>query len=936
MTREVFETSFVHVGMVTDALEDLLLDDGVSVYYTAQPAGALYADGRIAGVMLGGKYGLQAVLAPVVVDCSPMAPTAKMAGATFASRRADGLNTVTYSILCKDDLPALERYAICPEVVQDAQVITRGFYAELERTLPFDPGNPLLVAQISAQLRQDLLSIGTWSRQTLPELDIVRGGDVFLPGPFWRLDSVAANQANAAAGNTGAGAPGATAADCARLLAQGIPNLYVLSQCADLDDRPASAMHRGYHRAIYQAAELGRILTQAGHPEASEYEVRTGSAVSDAPSPVGSQTLSVRDGAFQETGVWEIQVSLPEFPMVAETEVLVIGAGSSGAPAAAAASSGGAKVILVEKHGDIGGTNTIGGVTTPWFGYRPPYFQRLQKRLRATKRESSVPHALALSEWLAESGVNQLPSVAVTGVYHDDEHVGAVVGLGPYGPFVIAADILIDATGDGDIAAWAGVPYSYGTERDHVTMWCSFGKFTDKRPSVSRKYRSIIDVRSIRDITRGMTIGRRQIGMFGEAEYPQYYLTARESRHITGRTRLTFLDGMSERRFDDTVAVHRSNFDIKGLASSDLVMIGFMDHEKYRCYQTYVPYATMVPEKLTNVLVTGKAYSASHDVVGLARQVADVMCQGAAAGYAAALAAGNGRRVDQLDVPTLQSTLIAEGLLAEPDITEQVPDAIQTLDAFITTGDFKHLGRLALVGESAVDTIRRRIDQTDGLVRRCLARLLCYYGDTSATDFLIEDLAHELEQDLLPPEFAEIGNMPNHGYAPEAIHSINALALVNEKRLISILAPIPARIHLPKDDTDAQFNYVHAIGYAAERMTDGEFVPILLELLDNPDIGNRTLSLDDDPRKTADFVGDRYAYLEVCIARALARCGEARGYEVLIRYLADMRSFLAHSALDELKDMTGADLWFDQDAWKTWLDQNRDALEQKPLTRRFD
>ena len=95
--------------------------------------------------------------------------------------------------------------------------------------------------------------------------------------------------------------------------------------------------------------------------------------------------------------------------------------------------------------------------------------------------------------------------------------------------------------------------------------------------------------------------------------------------------------------------------------------------------------------------------------------------------------------------------------------------------------------------------------------------------------------------------------------------------------MIPILAALPSRIELPSEETDAQFCYVHSISYAAERMIDDEFVPILEELLENPQIGGRFLSTDDDPRKTVDWVADRYAYLEVCVGRALARCGSPGG-----------------------------------------------------------
>ena len=85
-----------------------------------------------------------------------------------------------------------------------------------------------------------------------------------------------------------------------------------------------------------------------------------------------------------------------------------------------------------------------------------------------------------------------------------------------------------------------------------------------------------------------------------------------------------------------------------------------------------------------------------------------------------------------------------------------------------------------------------------------------------------------------------------------------------------------------------------------------------------------------------DWVADRYAYLEVCLARALARCGDPGGYTVLFGYLNDMRSFLSGSALAELRELSGCDFRFDCGGWSEWLEENAASIECKPLNRRFD
>ena len=58
-----------------------------------------------------------------------------------------------------------------------------------------------------------------------------------------------------------------------------------------------------------------------------------------------------------------------------------------------------------------------------------------------------------------------------------------------------------------------------------------------------------------------------------------------------------------------------------------------------------------------------------------------------------------------------------------------------------------------------------------------------------------------------------------------------------------------------------------------------------------------------DQRMTVDPVPERRAYLELCIARAMARCGDVSGYETLARYSDDVRGTLSRSAMMELEEL---------------------------------
>jgi hypothetical protein len=89
-------------------------------------------------------------------------------------------------------------------------------------------------------------------------------------------------------------------------------------------------------------------------------------------------------------------------------------------------------------------------------------------------------------------------------------------------------------------------------------------------------------------------------------------------------------------------------------------------------------------------------------------------------------------------------------------------------------------------------------------------------------------------------------------------------------------------------------------------------------------------------RFTEDPVLERRAYLEMCIGRALARCAEPRGYQILLRYTDDIRGTLARSAADELAALVGRPLPADRTARRSLLDRHLKSLECKPMRKPID
>lgn len=164
-------------------------------------------------------------------------------------------------------------------------------------------------------------------------------------------------------------------------------------------------------------------------------------------------------------------------PVQAEVDVLVCGGGPAGVGAALAAASCGARTMLLERHGMLGGVWTA-GLLNPFFEAERQGW--LVDNLVARLRTAGAWHAwkpwaatfdtetmkLLLEERFAGLGIDWRYHVQVADAIVEDGRVRGVVAEGKGGRFAVLAHTTIDATGDGDVAARAGAPFALGRPGD--------------------------------------------------------------------------------------------------------------------------------------------------------------------------------------------------------------------------------------------------------------------------------------------------------------------------------------------------------------------------------------------------------------------------------------------------------------------------------------
>lgn len=177
-----------------------------------------------------------------------------------------------------------------------------------------------------------------------------------------------------------------------------------------------------------------------------------------------------------------------------EYDVVVAGGGPAGLCAAIAAARNGAKVLLVERYGFIGG-NATAALVAPWMTFHATPDEQvveglpeeIVRRLQAVG--GSLGHIRDTSGYVAtvtpfdaevlkfvafemceEAGVNLLLHSFVTDAIRAGDTVKGIVVHNKSGRMELRARVVVDATGDGDVAALAGAEFMQGREGDGLTQ----------------------------------------------------------------------------------------------------------------------------------------------------------------------------------------------------------------------------------------------------------------------------------------------------------------------------------------------------------------------------------------------------------------------------------------------------------------------------------
>lgn len=414
-----------------------------------------------------------------------------------------------------------------------------------------------------------------------------------------------------------------------------------------------------------------------------------------------------------------------------KTDVLVVGSGSAGATAAITAARQGVSVALVERYGFMGGISTQ--VLDTFYGFYTPgpnpkkvvggvpdlVVDELMKQKKALLRPNTYgagqgitydPEALkVIWETLAlQAGVKLLYHTFVVDVIKEEEKVTGVIAVSKNGFVKLSADVIVDASGDADVAARAGVGFESiedGPVQSLTTTFKLINVDVDKAKAVKKDQLHALMAKAIEEgytlprkegsvhitplhgvmvtnmtrvadvnaleptaLTAAEIEGRKQ-GMeytrFLIDKVPGYeraelggfshQIGVRESRRIFGEYRLNKHDVLSGRKFEDVVAKCGAPIEDHH-AGGDTVWEYLPDGETYD-----IPYRCLVPQKVEGLLVAGRCLSADHDAHASVRSMGQCMALGQAVGVAAALAVKSGKEPREVNKNVLQNELRTVG-----------------------------------------------------------------------------------------------------------------------------------------------------------------------------------------------------------------------------------------------------------------------------------
>lgn len=402
-----------------------------------------------------------------------------------------------------------------------------------------------------------------------------------------------------------------------------------------------------------------------------------------------------RDPIRLEQNGW-LKQPAREIPVVAEADVVVLGGGPAGVAAAVNAARTGAKVILLERYTFLGGLWT-GGLVLPmlsthglspdneWtkviWGFSNEIYMRLKKMKMVVNAKAPCvdPEACkyVLEQYCEESGVQIIYHSWASDAVMSGDRIEAIFLETKSGRIAVRGKYFVDASGDGDLMAWAGEDYY--ELKYHVGAMYRIGGVPDEIkagtktpiPGVRNRHLHGYDDQDGLDV---LNLSRLQLqlrkdmwrkteelrskegceGVFLLETPPQ--IGVRVTRVLNPVKPVTLEDSMNYTSYKDSIGMSGG--------SAPIMYQGRKISTRERPYWQ-IPYSSILPKTCPNLLVAGRCFGFDKELSYDAREIGTCLVTGQAAGTASALACLGRTSVQDVDIEKLRATLVGQNAKLE-------------------------------------------------------------------------------------------------------------------------------------------------------------------------------------------------------------------------------------------------------------------------------
>ena len=685
--------------------------------------------------------------------------------------------------------------------------------------------------------------------------------------------------------------PGPNVLPIASLRPKAVDRLLVLGGCADVSRSCAEKLLRPL-----ALIELGTRLGRTAAEEAATIPTPVGVRLRGTPAQeavadgdVGEFLAGLRP--VRSAGAIDIEQDARALPVLGQYDVVVIGGGTAGAPAGIAAARQGAKTLVVEKLCGLGGVGTTGAISSYYHGNRVGFTSSIGDGTSWIIEQRMQWYRKELLDAGADIWFSTIGCGAFVGGERDNEVLGAVV-VSPRGRGVILADVVIDATGNADIAAagrrrmrlhrrvricHAGhrlaTPVNLAPPTRTPTTptrtkptWSTSGTFSST-PERSSRPPSISDNSSTRVSAAGSW----------------------------GTSPLRSSTRSPDARSPTRLPKAASNYDTHGYTVEPYTLLR---HPLRQKFTSDIPYRSLLPRDYEGLIVTGIGLSAHRDAQPIVRMQPDVQNTGYAAGAAAAMASRERVGVREIDIRKLQRHLVEIGNLHEsvltdvdsyPLTTDRIEKAVDTL-----IEDYRSLAVILGHIDTSIPLLQQAYRASEGEKKLAYAKTLAMLGDETGVETLVESI-DGIDQWEAPPAYNILSDYPGAVHVGWGMSQLdNTLVALGRSGSSQALPAVLKKLAMLGSDNS--FSHYRAVGLALESIGDPRAAKPLAELLRKPKMGGYAATSIED--RTASHTTCRQANRELLIARALYRCGDWEGLaeQTLRAYTHDLRGHYARHA----------------------------------------